>query len=198
VEAAAQIVHRAEPLLRQVQAPALALLLRKRIADAAGLSSGEVDGLVGQAARNERPRAPAIKQRQPAGSLAALLLSRILRAPALAQRIDPLRAAGLGDEPAVRALLAVIEICSGQPDISVESLAGQLRDTAHAPACREAARLTRDLPEDVDLGQEVVELAGRLPDGRREPDATDLAALDPAGRAAWLAEVRRRKGVTGP
>ncbi len=199
VEAAAQIVHRAEPLLRQVQAPALALLLRKRIADAAGLSSGEVDGLVGQSAsRNERPRAPSLKQRQPAGSLAALLLSRILRAPALTQRIDPLRAAALGDEPAARALLAVIEICAGQPDISVESLAGQLRDTPHAPACREAARLTRDLPEDVDLDQEVVELAGRLPDGRREPDATDLAALDPAARAAWLAEVRRRKGVTGP
>ena len=198
VEAAAQILHRAEPLLRQVQAPALALLLRKHIADAAGLSSGEVDGLVGQAAsRNERPRAPALKRRQPAGSLGALLLSRILRAPALALDIDAARAATLDDEPATRALLAVIEICSKQPDVSVEGLAGVLRDSPHASACREAARLTRDLPEDVDLAQEVAALAARLPDGTGEPDATDLAALPPEARAAWLAEVRRRKGVSG-
>jgi len=196
VEAAAQIVHRAEPLLRQIQAPALALLLRKRVADAAGLSSGEVDGLVGQAARNERPRAPAIKSRQPAGSLAALLLSRVLRAPALTRHLDPERIAALGDEPATRALLAVIELCAAQPEVSVESLAGQLRDSPHAAACRDAARLTRDLPEDVDLEQEVLDLARRLPDGRAEPEATDLAALDPAARAAWLAEVRRRKGVS--
>jgi DNA primase len=196
VEAAAQIVHRAEPLLRQIQAPALALLLRKRIADAAGLSSGEVDGLVGQgASRSDRPRAPAMRQRQPVGSLAALLLSRILRAPALAGQIDPERAAALGDEPAARALLAVIGICAGQSDISVEDLAGQLRDSPHAGACRDAARLTRDLPEDVDLAQEVTALAARLPEATPEPAPTDIAALDPAARAAWLADLRRKKGV---
>jgi len=197
VESAAQILHRAEPLLRQIQAPALALLLRKRIADAAGLSSGEVDGLVGQAARKERPRAPALKQRQPAGSLAGLLLSRILRAPGLTRHLDPVRVSALGDEAATRALLAVMDICIAQPEISVEDLAGQLRDTSHAPACRDAARLTRDLPEDVDLEQEVLELSRRLPDGRPEPDAAVLADLDPAARAAWLAELRRRKGVSG-
>ena len=43
---------------------------------------------------------------------------------------------------------------------------------------------------------QVLDLARRLPDGRAEPEATDLAALDPAARAAWLAEVRRRKGVS--
>lgn len=197
VEASAQILHRAEPLLRQIQAPALALLLRKRVADAAGLSSGEVDGLIGQAARQERPRAPPIKARQPAGSLAAMLLARVLRAPMLADRIDPTRVADLGDEPATRALLAVLEICAGQAGVSVESLAGQLRDSPHAAACRDAARLTRDLPEDVDLAQEVLELARRLPDKHREPDAVDLAALAPEARAAWLADLRRRKGITG-
>lgn len=196
VESAAQIVHRAEPLLRQIQAPALALLLRKRVADAAGLSTGEVDVLVGQVARNERPRAPALKTRQVTNSLAALLLSRILRAPGLVRHIETSRCALLGDDPAARALLAVIEICAGQPDVSVEDLAGQLRDTAHAAACRDAARLTRDLPEDVDLAQEVVALAVRLPEAPRSAGTTDLAALDPAARAAWLADLRRRKGVS--
>ncbi|NBU58487.1 MAG: DNA primase [Betaproteobacteria bacterium] len=196
VEAAAQIVHRAEPLLRQVQAPALALLLRKRIADAAGLSSGEVDGLVGQAfARSERPRAPALRQRQPTGSLAALLLSRVLRAPVLALQLDPERVASLADDPAGRALLTVIGICASQPDISVEDLAGQLRESPHAGACRDAARLTRDLPEDVDLAQEVAALAARLADSSREAPPTDIAALDAAARSAWLAELRRKKGV---
>ena len=196
VEAAAQIVHRAEPLLRQIQAPALALLLRKRIAAAAGLSTGEVDGLVGQVARNERPRAPSIKARQPAHSLAALLLSRVLRAPALSRHLEPARIEALGDEPSARALRAVLDICTGQPDISVEGLAGHLRDSPHAPACRDAARLTRDLPEDIDLAQEVIELARRLADGRAEPGAIDITTLDPEARAAWLAELRRRKGVT--
>ena len=196
VEAAAQIVHRAEPLLRQVQAPALALLLRKRIADAAGLSSGEVDGLVGQAvARSERPRAPALRQRQPTGSLAALLLSRVLRAPVLALQLDPERVASLADDPAGRALLTAIGICASQPDISVEDLAGQLRESPHAGACRDAARLTRDLPEDVDLAQEVAALAARLAESSREAPPTDIAAHDAAARSAWLAELRRKKGV---
>jgi len=197
VEAAAQIVHRAEPLLRQIQAPALALLLRKHVADAAGLSSGEVEGLVGQAdSRSERPRAPALRQRRVAGSLAALLLSRILRAPSLARHIDAARAAALDEEPARAALLEVMALCARQGDLSVEALAGLLRDSPHAAACRDAARLTRDLPEDVDLAEEVAALAARLPDGDGEADAVDLAALDPAERAAWLADVRRRKGVS--
>ena len=126
-----------------------------------------------------------------------MLLARVLRAPMLADRIDPTRVADLGDEPATRALLAVLEICAGQAGVSVESLAGQLRDSPHAAACRDAARLTRDLPEDVDLAQEVLELARRLPDKQREPDAVDLAVLAPEARAAWLADLRRRKGITG-
>jgi DNA primase len=195
VEVAAQIVHRAEPLLRQVQAPALALLLRKRIAAAAGLSTVEVDGLVGRTARNAHPRAPALKSRQPGSSPAALLLSRVLRAPALSRHLEPTRIEALGDEPAARALRAVLQICTCQPDISVEDLAGHLRDSSHAPACRDAARLTRDLPEDIDLAQEVAELARRLPDGHADPGAIDIAMLDPEARAAWLAELRRRKGV---
>jgi hypothetical protein len=77
----------------------------------------------------------------------------------------------------------------------VEDLAGHLRDSSHAPACRDAARLTRDLPEDIDLAQEVAELARRLPDGHADPGAIDIAMLDPEARAAWLAELRRRKGV---
>jgi DNA primase len=195
VEAGAQIVHRAEPLLRQIQAPALALLLRKRIADAAGLSSGEVDGLVGRAAANERPRAPAIKQRQPAGSLAALLLSRILRAPTLARHLDPARTGPLPDDATTRALRHVLETCKAQPEVSMEMLAGQLRDSEHMAACRDAARLTRDLPDDIDLAQEVLELARRLPEATPAPAPTDIATLDPAARAAWLEELRRKKGL---
>ncbi|MBU3693240.1 MAG: DNA primase [Rhodocyclaceae bacterium] len=195
VEAAAQIVHRAEPLLRQIQAPALALLLRKRIADAAGLSSGEVDGLVGRAAASQRPRAPAIRQRQPAGSLAGLLLARILRAPPLARHLDPARTGSLPDDGITHALRHVLETCSAQPGLSMEMLAGQLRDSPHRAVCREAARLTRDLPDDIDLEQEVLELARRLPEATPEAAPTDIAALDPAARAAWLAKLRERKGV---
>ena len=196
VEAGAQIVHRAEPLLRQIQAPALALLLRKHIADAAGLSGSEVDGLVGRGSAGARQRPPALKQRQPAGSLAALLLSRILRAPQLAAHLDAARIAALGDEPAARALCHVLELCPTDPEpLSAEALAGQLRDTVHAQACRDAARLTRDLPESIDFEHEVLELARRLPELAPEPDPTDIATLGPEARAAWLEGLRRKKGV---
>jgi len=195
VESAAQIVHRAEPLLRQIQAPALALLLRKRIADAAGLSGTEVEGLIGRATADARRSAPSLKARQPAGSLAALLLSRVLRAPALARHLDAARVALLGDDAAARALRHVVEVCAEQTDLSVESLAGRLRDSAHASACRDAARLTRDLPEAIDFEQEVLEFVRRLPEADAAPEPGDIATLGPEARSAWLQDLRKKKGV---
>lgn len=195
VESAAQIVHRAEPLLRQIQAPALALLLRKRIADAAGLSGTEVEGLIGRATTDASRSVPRLKSRQPTGSLAALLLSRVLRAPALARHLDAARVALLGEDAAARALRHVVEIFAEQTDLSVESLAGRLRDSVHASACRDAARLTRDLPEAIDFEQEVLEFVRRLPRADGAPEPGDIATLDPEARSAWLHELRKKKGV---
>jgi len=197
VESRAQLVHRAEPLLRQIEAPALALLLRKRVAEVAGLSTGEVNQLISAApARRDTRQADApTNQRQPAGLLEALLLARLLRAPQFAGAVNlsTLPPASASD-PTGTALRFVLDTLTQWPTLSADTLAERLRETPHFDACRKAVRLIRDLPDDIDFGAEIADLARRA-SLTPAPSSGDLAAMSEAERAAWLAGLRQRKGV---
>jgi DNA primase len=85
-EGKAHLLQMAQPLLQQICAPALALMLRKRLAELAGIAQIELEGLyqVKPVARRSAP--PPQKGRRPA-SLEKRLLQLLVFQPTLASRL---------------------------------------------------------------------------------------------------------------
>ena len=191
IEAAAQVVHRAEPLLRQISAPALGLLLRKRIAEAAGLSDSEYARLTGATPASRPTNAAGVPRAGHARGIEAAILARLMRVPALAQRVPR----PTGDDPMSLALAGVLDWLQVEPLLNADQLAGRLRESPHADQYRMALRLIRDLPDAIDFAAEVDELVARIARPAVAPPA-DLSRMNEAERRAWLEQMRRQKGFS--
>ena len=111
-EGKAHLVQMAQPLLQQIGAPTLGLMLRKRLAELAGIAQAELEGLyqVKPVARSNAP--PVYRGRKPA-SLERKLLQLLLFQPELAGRLgENALAAHQGLLGAVLAFSAAAEVPS--------------------------------------------------------------------------------------
>jgi DNA primase len=88
-EGRARFLSQAKPLVVQIEAPALGAMIRKRLAEMAGLEPGELPGYIPPRVqgRPSQPPAPRAVRRSP--SLEGQILERVLRRPALARTVDP-------------------------------------------------------------------------------------------------------------
>ncbi|HQR51499.1 MAG TPA: DNA primase, partial [Methylophilaceae bacterium] len=83
-----RFINEAEPILKQLQAPRLGLLLRKRVADLGGMSLEELEGALGlKQAASGRAAQPARSGRKPP-TLVRRLLHILLLRPQLAAQLD--------------------------------------------------------------------------------------------------------------
>ena len=109
VEGRAALVSAAKPLLAQLNAPVLAALLRRRLADVAGLPEAELATLLPPPDRPERR--PAAASGRSAPSLLRDLIKCLLLEPQLARKIDVPAPTDAGEDAA--ALAALVQFCRG-------------------------------------------------------------------------------------
>jgi DNA primase len=158
-EGRARLLHLAKPLLAQVSAPALGLLLRRRLAAAAQVDLADIDRLFGL---RRAPQAPspttAPRPRRSAPTLTRWLLQAVLTAPHLAARLD--RSALDPSDRYTPALAAVLDLVASRPDITPRQVAPwaveQIADRGIAAVLREVQSELLSAPQ-VDLEAEFAE-----------------------------------------
>lgn len=129
-EGRAKLLMDAKPMVTQVNAPALGLMLRKRLAELAGIGQGELERLYGIQPAGRRQPAPAGKSRK-APSLARGLICGLLECPQLALRCDRRDLPRSGD-PEAGTLIALLEFVRSHPQIqTAAAILEGFRDTEH-------------------------------------------------------------------
>jgi len=117
-EGRARLLHLAKPLIAQVPAPALAMQLRRRLAELAQVSLAEVEELFG--VRRQRPGAfqrPALAAPQRRGpvTLTRRVLRVVLSDPTLAERVD--RAVLDASDRHFSLLIEVLDVVAARPGL---------------------------------------------------------------------------------
>ncbi len=126
----------AKPILQQLQAPKYGLLLRKRVAELAGVTLGEVEQLL--KLERPKPRVQALaKAPRRAPTLSRKLLQLIALQPALALQIEPDWLQGAGPER--DALAQAVELARADPMISRQFLWQGLQGAAPTQLLSELA-----------------------------------------------------------
>ena len=120
-EGRAAMLQQAKPLLKQIAAPLLSLMLRKRFAAVAGIAQDELElALDIKAPRAQRPSASRPKPRGSLPATATQVTALILALPGLAKHYylseeDPV-------EPELALLASVVDFCRQHPDIQAAGL----------------------------------------------------------------------------
>ncbi len=116
-EGRAALLQTAKPLLKQVAAPLLSVMLRKRFAEIVGISREELDGLLD--IKNPYAKQITAKpgQRESLPSAAIQLAAVILASPGLALQFD-LEIAASAD-PDMTTLAQLLDFCRGHPNVQV-------------------------------------------------------------------------------
>ncbi len=132
-EGRAAMLQRAKPLLKQISAPLLSVMLRKRFAEIAGIVREELDSLLDIKHITAPRQAPQkLNRRNTLPTPAVQLAAVILASPELALQFD--LDIGLNPAPDIGFLAALVEFCRRHPDIrSAGSIAVGLADIANAP-----------------------------------------------------------------
>ena len=131
-EGRAHLLQLARPLLQQVTAPALGLMLRKRLAELAGISQAELEDLYQiQPIRKPAKALPRLKRNPP--SLVRQMLQFLLVQPQLAQGVVFEQKGREGEELTLAVLL---EFLAEHPHIKdAAPLIEHFRGTAHEAGC---------------------------------------------------------------
>ena len=193
-EGRARFLANARPLVSQIEAPALALMIRGRLAETARLGRDEIDHLLPlkEAPRN-RQVAPERTVRR-AASEEAQILARVLRDLTLAVLV-PAEVIPTGS-PEGGALRAVVAFCasqSGPPNLG--KVRAYFEEGGHLPAIETAlsdAVLAQFEDDDLDLRSEVLGLVARLSDKCDSRRLAELNALFAEGRMTREQEVEHR------
>ena len=181
-EGRARLLQLARPLLAQIEAPALALMLRKRVAELAGISQAELEELF-QVKPVRTVKFPPRQKRNPP-SLVRQMLQFLLADPGLARgvRLEPMPKEG--DEAT---LAAVLEFLAENPQIQgAAPVVQHFRGTPHEGRLQEAA--AEVMRSEDGLGPEELEpeFAGALAKLEQQAKEREINALTAAERAHGL------------
>ena len=187
-EGRSAFLQAAHPLLSQVRAPALALMLRKRCAELANLQLSELDSLWQIKSRQFNPaRTPARAPRQAPASIWHWLLRAILFMPSLARELDASLIAPT--DPDADALRAVVELLRAHPNLGTASMVDHFRDHALAPILQCTSAEIMGWAADLDISAEFVDACNQARmqlDKQRGARVTDkpISALSETEKAA--------------
>lgn len=138
----AKLLHQVKPLLAQIQAPALALMLRSRLADLVGVGLDEVDRLFGiRKPKAAKSATPAVKTPRSSPSITRQILQWLLQYPELADEIS-LPDIDEAEIEAIRAVQQFCLDCDSTP--SMAQILEVLRGTPAEALLRQASRLLLD------------------------------------------------------
>ena len=183
-EGRARLVAQAKPLLAQIEAPALAAMLRRRLAELARLPEAEIEAMLpSKIAPKPTSRPPVRVERKPA-SAEAKILARLLLRPELAAAI-PLETLGTSSKEALT-LRAVAAYFAEDETRNLGKASAYFEGTEHQPLIDEALAEPllhlADSP-DLDLRAEVLGLIERLRSEALTRRRSELTLLVEAGTA---------------
>ena len=157
-EGRAALLQSAKPLLKQVAAPLLSVMLRKRFAEITGIAREELDDLLdikptGQA-RRANPRTPARDTSLP---IPLRLAAQIMAQPSLAMGCDvQLQGA---NEPELIFLRHVVDFCRNHPDLeSAGQIETGLADTVSKSLLDQTVRFLAKEEQDFSWSAEQIEV----------------------------------------
>ncbi|MGE5027049.1 MAG: DNA primase [Betaproteobacteria bacterium] len=181
LEGRAHFLKLAQPLVQQVAAPALRLMLQQRLAELAGVSRNELDGLMPV----KSPVKPAVTRpqisRKPP-SLSRKLLQLLLHQPGLGADID-MSLIGDGSEElkTLKALLDFIANHNAQISTTVAVLEF-FRGTRHEALLSEVSGEILQWDEGFEVAAEFAGALGQLREGGRKRRIDELLALSRSQR----------------
>ncbi|MDP1705247.1 MAG: DNA primase [Sulfurimicrobium sp.] len=188
-EGRAHLLQLARPLLLQVVAPALSLMLRKRLAELAGISQAELEALY-QIKTAHKPRPLPRAQRNPP-SLVRQMIQLLLVQPELAQGIDPELVEREGDESTLRALLDFLEVSPQLKDAA--PIIEHFRGSVHEPKLRDAAAEIMQWEDRFAEGGIEEEFSGALAQLKQKVELRELEALKALARDQGLNETQKAR-----
>jgi DNA primase len=184
-EGRARFLAQARPLISQIEAPALAAMLRRRLAELARLSAEEIDRLIppkGVERRASPPPARGIRRGPPRPE--ARLLAMVLYQVDLASAV-PLEVLPSGG-PEVAALRAVIGFLKAQPGSNLGQVSAYFEASEYWPTITEALEyplLNQPESPNLDLAAEVSDLVEKLRRDSMDRRRVELLGLVQAGTA---------------
>jgi len=171
-EGRVRFLNDAEPILKQIQAPALSLLLRKRCAELAGVSQAELESLMNLAQpAAKRKSAPARSSRKPP-TLVRRLIQMVLLKPHLALQLGADMIPGNGPEEAV--LVQLIRVATENPKSATSALLQALRGSVPENLM---AEISAEVMEVDDAFEVEDEFEGALKQLRENLDQKELAVV---------------------
>jgi DNA primase len=147
-----QFLNAAEPILKQIQAPRLALLLRKRIAELTGVTLDEMQGMIKMPSLNQRPGRAVPRQSRTTVSLHRRFVLMLLMRASLAREEDLQWLQGQSEEDTM--VRAVIETALLNPQSNPAAILHQLEKHLDARLLREIQRELHLLDETLDFALE--------------------------------------------
>ena len=173
-EGRAKLVQTAKPLIEKIAAPALAFMIRKRLAELTGLSVAELDTLMPRAVL-PKAKAPQAKPRR-APSLPRQLLRMVLLQPMLARDVVM---EGLDDESLdARTLRALLALLNRDPHITNHpAILEAFRGAPEEAVLSEVAGETLTWDGEFDVAQEFQGALEQLRSSARQKRIDSLLAL---------------------
>jgi len=167
-----RFLNEAEPILQQIHAPRLALLLRKRVAELTGISMEEMRSMVRLPSLESKPRNAAPRQSRETVSLQRRFAHMLLMQPGLAVASDVELVQGSAEDDVL--VQQVIDAALAHPGsntaVLLRDLEGQLDSRKYAPLVRDLALID----ESVDVALEIEGVRKQLKDMRLKHDRNKL------------------------
>ena len=188
-EGRAHLLQLSRPLLSQVAAPALSLMLRKRLAELAGISQAELEDLF-QIKTIHTPKALPKARRNPP-SLVKQMIQLLLVQPQLAQDVDLEQVEREGDEATLRALL---DFLVTHPQIKdAAPIIEHFRGSAHETKLRDAAAEVMQWEDRFATGEIEQEFVGALAQLKWQARQREIDALLGLARTQGLTESQKTR-----
>jgi DNA primase len=192
-EGRARMVSLAKPLVAQIEAPALGLMIRRRLAEVLGVTREEFAGVFPQQAVQRSPARPSARAPRRTRSLESRLLARLLAQPLLARGVDPTLVPESAPEAAV--LGAVIEFLRESGAVNSAQVSAHFEGTEHSALIEHALsdQLLVDAGDRIDLAAEVEDIQAKLRNDRDHREMEALMLRMAAGDTAAEEEYRTRR-----
>jgi len=176
MEGRAHFLKLAQPLVQQVAAPALRLMLQQRLAELAGVSRNELEGLI-PVKSTVKPAATRSRPSRKPPSLARKLLQLLLFQPELGADFEmSLLGDGSEELKTLSALLGLVTGVHSQPTTTV-ALLERFRGTSHEALLSEVSGEILQWDEEFEVAEEFAGALDQLREGGRNRRIDELLAL---------------------
>ncbi|MCL4471341.1 MAG: DNA primase [Gammaproteobacteria bacterium] len=176
LEGRAHFLKLAQPLVQQVAAPALRLMLQQKLAELSGISRNELDGLMPVKSAVKPTAAPSRVSRKPLQSLVRKLLQSLLSQPSLGVDFD-MRLAG-GDSDEARTLSALLDFIARHPESrSTSGILEYFRGSRHEALLSAVSGEIMQWSEDFEVMAEFAGALEQLKNSGRQRQIESLLAL---------------------